>query len=155
MSNMMDFNMKPVTLKDCKIPAQTLDAKTIYKLTVSFKENGVQLAETQDINLITLEDDFPKPSCALEGFNDTIMLEEGMEHRINLKVFDAMDGQQYRWTCAPSADAMFSEEAKCPFEIRPLTLNPQLVIADAEFSPAGSKFELNLNLVRQNTNIIE
>ena len=83
------------------------------------------------------------------------MLEDGMEHLINLKVFDAMDGQQYRWTCAPSADAMFSAEAKCPFEVRPLTLNPQLMIADQDFSPAGSKFELNLNMVRQNTNIIQ
>ena len=43
----------------------------------------------------------------------------------------------------------------CPFDNRPLSLNPQLVIADKDFSPAGGKFELTLNMVRNNTNVVE
>ena len=151
---MMDKNFRPLTLKDCKIPEKTLDPKTMYKLIVSFKQNGVLSKETQEINLITLEDNFPKPSCALEGFNDTIMLEEDMEHRISLKVFETMDGQQYRWTCNPVLNQMLTD-VKCPFENRPLSLNPQLVIADKDFTPAGGKFELSLNMVRENTNIVK
>ena len=72
----MDFSFRPLTLKDCKIPEKTLDAKTMYKLIVSFRQNGVLSKETQEINLISMEDKYKKPSCALEGFNDTIMLEE-------------------------------------------------------------------------------
>jgi hypothetical protein len=50
---------------------------------------------------------------------------------------------------------MMADEAVCPFDVRPLTLNPQLVISDKDFSPAGSKFDLTLNMVRENTNIVE
>jgi len=98
---MMDAEMRPITLKDCKVPEGTLNAKTMYKLTVSFMQDGLKSKETQDLNLITLEDDFPKPSCALEGFNNSIKLDEGTDHRIDLKVFDTMDNQMYRWTCSP------------------------------------------------------
>ena len=78
-----------------------------------------------------------------------------MEHLINLKVFDTMDNQLYRWTCSPILNQMMAEDAVCPFDVRPLTLNPQLVISDSDFSPAGSKFELTLNMVRDNTNVVE
>lgn len=104
--------------------------------------------------MISLEDKFPKPSCALEGFNDTVMLEEDMEHRISLKVYDTMEEQQYRWTCTPVLNQMLLD-ATCPFENRPLSLNPNLKITDEDFSPAGGKFELALEMVRQNTNIVE
>lgn len=105
--------------------------------------------------MITVEDDFPKPSCILEGFSDTIMLEEDMDHRVSLKVYQTMDEQLYRWTCAPTLNQILSEDPVCPFETRPLTLNPQLMISDKEFSPSGAKFELTLSMVRQNTNIGE
>lgn len=155
LTNMMDREARPVTLQNCKIPAGTLDARTMYKLTVSFKQNGLLSHETQDLNLMPLEDDFPKPSCALEGFNHSIKLDEGTEHRINLKVFDTLDNQQYRWTCTPALNQVLADEAVCPFDVRPLTLNPQLVISDKDFKPPGSKFELTLNMVRENTNIVE
>lgn len=155
LSNMMNEDARPVTLKDCKIPEGTLDARTMYKLTVSFKQNGLLSKETMDLNLMPLEDNFKKPSCALEGFNKSIKLDEGTDHRINLKVFDTMDNQMYRWTCSPVLNQLMADEAVCPFDSRPLTLNPQLVISDSDFSPAGSKFEMTLNMVRDNTNIVE
>lgn len=100
-------------------------------------------------------DDLPKPSCALEGFNNSIKLENDSNHRINLKVFDTLDNQMYRWTCSPLLNQMLADEAECPFDTRPLSLNPQLVISDKDFNPPGSKFELTLNMVRDNTNVVE
>lgn len=87
----MNPDARPITLEDCKIPEQTLTAKTMYKLLVSFKQNGIMSKETQHINVMTLEDNFPKPSCVLEGFSDTINLEEDDEHRVRVRVFDTMD----------------------------------------------------------------
>lgn len=46
LTNLMDFNFRPLTLKDCKIPEKTLDPKTMYKLIVSFRQNGVLSKET-------------------------------------------------------------------------------------------------------------
>jgi hypothetical protein len=41
LTNMMDAEMRPITLKDCKVPEGTLNAKTMYKLTVSFMQDGL------------------------------------------------------------------------------------------------------------------
>jgi hypothetical protein len=66
-----------------------------------------------------------------------------------------MDNQMYRWTCSPVLNQMMADEAVCPFDTRPLSLNPQLVISDKDFDPPGGKFELTLNMVRDNTNVVE
>ena len=41
LTNLMNPEQRPVTLDDCKIPANSLNAKTIYRLSVSFKQNGL------------------------------------------------------------------------------------------------------------------
>jgi len=41
LTNLMKPDQRPVTLEDCRIPAGSLDAQTIYKLSVSFKQNGL------------------------------------------------------------------------------------------------------------------
>lgn len=61
----------------------------------------------------------------------------------------------YRWSCEPVLNQAFEEELVCPFDIRPQTLNPQLMISDKDFAPAGGKFALKLSMVRDNTNIVE
>ena len=53
------------------------------------------------------------------------------------------------------ADQLLSEEAACPFDNKPVSLNPQLVISDEDFSPPGAKFELTLNMVKENSNVVE
>ena len=156
MQNLMDFSAKPITLADCKIPKETLKPKTLYKLTVSFTKNGVLSKETQELNMITYEDNFKKPSCELEGFKDTIMLEENLDHRINLKVFEPMESQLYRWSCTPVLDSLTSgQKAVCPFETSPVSLNPQMKILSKDYNPPGVKFQLTLSMLRDNTNIIE
>lgn len=42
----MDLNFRPLTIKDCLIAENTLNPKTMYKLIVSFKQNGVLFKET-------------------------------------------------------------------------------------------------------------
>lgn len=155
LSSMVDANMRPITLKDCKVPEKVLDAGMIYKLEVAFRKNGILSNEKEQVNLFVLNNSPPAPSCTLEGFKDTIELAEGAEHRVNLKVYETLEQQEYRWTCTPVLNQMLSGEAECPFEARPLTTNPQLIIKDEDFKPAGSKFELTLNMMKQNSNIEE
>lgn len=155
LSSMVDASMRPVTLKDCKVPEQALDANLIYKLEVSFRKNGILSNEKEQVNLFVLKDSPTPPSCTLEGFKDTIDLAEGAEHRVNLKVYETLEQQEYRWSCTPVLNQMLSNDAVCPFENRPLTSNPQLIIKDEDFSPDGSKFELTLNMVKPNSNIAE
>lgn len=152
---MVDATMRPVTLQDCKLPKNILDPNTVYKLEVSFRKNGILSHEKEQVNLFVMKDSVTKPSCTLEGFKNTIELAEGAEHRVNLKVFETLEQQEYRWTCTPVMNQMLGEDAVCPFETRPLTTNPQLIIKDEDFSPAGGKFELTLNMVKQNSNIVE
>lgn len=92
----------------------------------------------------------------MEGFKDTIMLEEDSEHRIDLKVFETMENQQYKWSCTPVLDQLVSDtEAVCPFETSPVSLNPHKKISSKDFNPAGAKFELTLSMLRDNSNIVE